>query len=345
MKQLFLKYKWKAGGWLLNIIIIPILIIHFTASKPELRFYAGNTYSIARTDDKVDSLAVIYRHHNIAKDSMNILWTTIDIENIGGDIKESDYTSEPFGLKVKGCTIIAVRPLDTVNNHLARIIKPRISSSTSMEFNKIAFDSHERVRLLIYMLYKWGHPPTEADFLPVGKITGEKTFATLPQSDEDASTWKDIFLFLKIVGIELLIFLPPIFFYFYLKKSFRKRQISKRLVPNHFRAFNAIENQFVKIYVKLGKKDFLKLLNGFIEGNNYIAKENTIMNAYEIVNETRDTKALGLFSKKITYFSPFSTCYKLLIEADLIKKDGDILIMTSELKDEAQRILNLFSKN
>ena len=102
MKRILISNKVSLSFLIAIISVILSIIFYFNPhnEKPKLKFYLGNSYTVARTEKKVDSVAIIYKNRDIAKDSMNLLMTRIRISNKRREIKLDDYSAQPFGLKI-----------------------------------------------------------------------------------------------------------------------------------------------------------------------------------------------------------------------------------------------------
>jgi hypothetical protein len=340
MKQFISKYKIWFGvlSFLLNAIAIPEILEYFNKpDKPDLRFYVRAEYLIALTDVKIDSLSIRYKNSDISKDSMNLLRATIKVCNISkANIKESDYTSEPFGIKIKGCKIIRVELNKDDNNHLLQILRPHIADSETVELNKIPFDSKESAIFTVYLLYRRHNAPTIANYLAIGKITGANLFQVEDHEPEPPIDWM---LILVIIAIEIPILTLYILAIIFIPRLYRKMKIMKKIDPDGVKDrktdITPVEKLFIQFYVKLGKKDFISLIKGLVKGDDYLKDENECIDAYNKINELRMGRR---FSRKIKNNSPFAQSYKALIENNFLKEENGGFIITQELKDEAEKM-------
>src|SRR5258708_23838159 len=110
MKEFIIKHIPATIFTVITVILIPAIMIHYNlfATKPKLKFYLGNYYQLARTDEHVDSLSISYKGADIIKDSMNLALTKIRIANKGSkSIKPEDYTRS-LGMIIQNCKIIDV---------------------------------------------------------------------------------------------------------------------------------------------------------------------------------------------------------------------------------------------
>ena len=344
MKRILLNNKGRFGfsiiGFSITLIsVILTIIFYFNPhnEKPKLKFYLGNSYTIARTEKKVDSVTIFYKNRNIAKDSMNLLMTRIRISNKGREIKLDDYSAQPFGLKIYNCKIIDIKvdnkkDLCANENFLTDSLKPRIVDSATIEMNKLPFDKSDEVSFDVCLLYKWNQIP---DYYAMGKIIGMKEIPTLLEGEDEYIDWDLIKYIGILLSIEIPVLLGLFFFINLIMKKYRKRQISN-LYNSSLKNLTDTQIVFVKIYIVLGKKYFKKLLKGFIEGDSFLNSEKKFIDAFEKINETR--------KRKLKYLSPFSRSYELLMKKKLIiKNEGGNFIMSQELIDEVKNTLNLFS--
>lgn len=308
-----------------------------------MKYYLGTSYVLARTDKKIDSLSICYKSQDLTKDSTFLVFTRIRIANKGRrEIKEIDYNqSLPFGLRVTNCNIIDVRIVDERSNSLSKYLKPHIVDSNTIWFDKIAFDCNDEVSFDVCLIYKFGKFP---DYTSLGKITGEKEIPVLLEGEDEYVDWELVGMIGLLIAIEVPIVLLLVWLFFLLMKYFRKNYAKRKIYRTDLNSnLTKVQICFVELFVFFGKRDFLKLLNGFSIGDKFINSEMEIITAYSKVNSTREGKILFFFSRKINYESPFARYYESLIDQGLLFKNEDGTIgITKELKDEVTSVLSKF---
>lgn len=336
--QNFIKKYWvTALVIIITSVIIPAVIIHYNlfAPKPLLKYYFRNSYDIARTDKIIDSLSIVYEGREISKDSMNLRETTIIIRNKGSvNIKKDDYTQR-LGLKIRNCKIINAEVDKSRKDSLTKKLNPRVINDSIIQMDNLSFDCHEEVSFNVFLLYKWNQQP---DYYAIGKIFGAKE---IPEplndgEDEPFMTWEDY----KELFVTFLIEFSLAFLFLFIVYKYRKSRIIKKINPHGIEDINNTQKILIKLYWKIGKKDFLKLMKGMVIGDDFIKKEEQFLDAFKKVNETR--KGLFFFIRKLVYSSPFSRSYHRLVEAKLLKMENGRFIISQELKNEAQATLNCF---
>jgi hypothetical protein len=276
--------------------------------QPKLKFFLGNQNYFARTDKKIDSLSITYKNRDIRKDSLNLLVTRIRIANKGrGDIQECcHYTSDTFGLRIYNCKIIGVEVEKDKGNHLANKLRPRIIDSATIEMNKLSFNSGEEVIFDVYLLSN--NLKKEPDYYAMGRIVGQKEIETLLESEDSSVDWKDdilipLFVIFIIIIVEVPIVLILGFLITKAQDSYRRNVILKKY-DFPLKELNPVQVELVKMYVSLGKKDFIVLLKGFSSGEEFVNKEEEYIKMHEKVNETR--KPVLFFKRKLNYNSPYA---------------------------------------
>ncbi|OFX49048.1 MAG: hypothetical protein A2046_14740 [Bacteroidetes bacterium GWA2_30_7] len=312
-------------------------MIHFNlfAPKPNLKFYLGDYYQLARTDKHIDSLSISYKCIDIVKDSMNLALTKIKIANKGSQsIKPNDYT-RPLGMIISNCKIINVGVDIDKKDFLTKNLKPRIINDSTIELSNLPFDCNEEVTFNVCILYNWNQIP---DYNAIGKIDGMKDkIPTLLEGEDDPFLPKEDLIDIAII---VLIEFATIVLILFLISLFRRAKILKKLNPLGIEKLNPIQEQFVKLYMKLGKKDFLKLITGIVNDDKYINNEEQFLDAFKKVNITR--KGLFFFLRKLQHVSPFTRSTKFLIKNNLLKEENEKYTISEELKNEAQITLKRF---
>jgi|GEM_PF-5629286 hypothetical protein len=346
MKQFITNHK-KAINFILFTLLLPLFTYFFPyTTKPKLKFYVDEPFILGRTNKELDSLSIIYRGKNLQKDSTNVCVTTIIIQNKSSrEIKASDYSPESFGIKLIGpCKIVKVTSSDSKIYPLNKYIKPKLLDSCTVELDKVGFDCEDATSIDLYILYKWENRPKDSSFVATGKVIGAEPFQVL-HIGEDYSEWLEFLKFMGIfLPIEILVLLPIVFSINYLQKKHRKKQILKKFNPNNIKELNIQQEEMINIYTSLGKKDFILLIKGISKGQDYVNEEKKFIDAYAKVNEKRKRKILFIFSRELIYFSPFALSYKQLLTCGLLIEEKNHFIITQELKNEIERLLEIFSR-
>ncbi len=337
MRQFIKKYLWATVGVIVTSVLIPAIFIRYNlfTPKPELKIYLAKTYDeLAITEERIDSLSINYKGKDIIKDSLNLVLVKIRIANKGrACIKPDDYT-RPLGLIISNCKIIDVQ-VDK-KYFLSNTLKPQIINDSTIHLENIPFDCEDQAKFSVYLLYKWNETPL---YTPLGKISGAKENkipVLLEGEDDPVLTHDDKIALAMIFGSEGIIFL----FIVFLVRQYRKWKIIQKLNPHGIIDLNHAQKQFIVLYKKLGKKDFLKLIKGLAKGSDYLRNEEEFISAFKKVNETR--KGILFFITKLKYISPFTRSLKVLIDTKLLSEENGQFIMSEELKVGAQETLDCF---
>lgn len=299
-----------------------------------------NKNYLVKGGQEIKDLKITYKDRDIKKDSLSLEVVRIRVINRGkSPVRLSDYAENDFTIKILNGKTIALEPVIDKNKSLTYSLNARIVDSVTIKLNKIVFNPKDEVVLNAYVLH---NPKGKLlDFYSLGKVASQTNGdITLFFESELEPFWnEDFVIILKILAVLLI---PAVFLGLVLgsltnkmSEKYREIRISKKF-DYEFKKLNTSQIVFVKIYRRIGKRRFLKLLAELQQGDTYIKAQEEEIRAYAIVNLNR--------KKEIESPSEYFYCEDKFKESDLIVKINEQdYVMSEELKEEVVKTLKLFS--
>lgn len=326
-----------------------------TNKKVHLAFYQYSTTDFFQKDKKIEPLSVFYKDTDLQKNDLNIKIFRIKLLNNGDtDISESLYAKElPFGLKVTNGKFVGFTLVNSLNSdeYLTKNFNHEFKDSTSSDsiiFNKIIFDRGKYVFFDLMVLHNVN---TNPKLEPLGKITGLDKLEIFLEKEKEKFHLKDLGYVMSIVILMIIAIFLWIKIINFIGQvidrvtKFRRKNHIKKLYQLEKNTEKVIKKSLIKIYVKLGRKSFVNIMNVILntdEIQQTYEESKRIIEAVDVCNEAIKQKKVKIKERNrliLEYNIPFLIAVDILLNKKLIKEKD--MILKEDVRTEIENILKL----
>lgn len=193
--------------WFLAIVSVTGLVWGFYGNyhtkAPRLLYEIQSKAVLFNKTEALSSVRLYVDSLDVLSQNQNISIYTIKVSNRGSqNLISSDYDEGAFGIRIVNGEILKEATIgDASNEHLVERyldLMPSISTSF-VEIPRIALDKGDWYTFSFAVLHEYGVDP---QFLPTGKIVGQKEIEILSASTEKLPFWEQVFsggLFLNLI--------------------------------------------------------------------------------------------------------------------------------------------------
>lgn len=323
-----------------------------------LAFYQYSTTDFFQKDKKIEPLSVFYKDIDLQKNDLNIKIFRIKLLNNGDtDISESFYDKNlPFGLRVMNGKFVGYTLVNSLGSdeYLTKNFNHEFKDSTSSDsiiFKKIIFDKGKYIFFDLMILHNVNvNPKLEA----LGKITGLDKLEVFLEKEKEKFTLKDFVYLVSIVAlmfIALFLWIGIInFIYQVIDRitKFRRENYIKKLYQSEKSTTRTIKESLIKIYVKLGKKPFVSIMDALLNTNEIkqpYEESKRIIEAVDVCNKAIKQKKVKSKERNqltLEYNIPFLIAVDILLDNKLIEEKD--MKLKEDVKLEIEQILNLLKE-
>lgn len=259
------------GLSLMGIIFGFIVYFFPYMPKPILSFYIQQQNDVFKLNKHSDKLKVFYNDLDIRKNSQDLRFYKIRIQNDGdAAVEEGSYASqEPFGLSFKDAFVLSVDLIPNNDEYVSRNMHAEVKDSTKVILGKLILEKGNYYECEILVLYKENILPRLST---IGKITGQKeiSISNEPYIKETdalkgrlalwALSWKEkfsgttLYLWLLLMAVIILIAVMQ-----YIKK----RELL-RLYKKQSQGVTPEKECLSYIFTRITKEQFRHLLDIFL---------------------------------------------------------------------------------
>jgi len=210
----------------------------FERKNTSLEYQITSQISALDVKENLSNLDILYNGRNLMESKENIVIMTIRLINNGNQtIKENDYASGDFGLRLTNGTLLENPKISsTSNQYLRENVKISNAGKNQINLSKLILEPNEN---LVFKLYILSNAKTKIELKSIGKIAGIKDGIKVIENIEDKSVpfitksiygnmEVQIFRFF-IYGIGMIIFLILILFCWYYTDKFLELRKKKKL--------------------------------------------------------------------------------------------------------------------
>lgn len=326
-----------------------------TNKKVHLAFYQYSTTDFFQKDKKIEPLSVFYKDIDLQKNDLNIKIFRIKLLNNGDtDISESLYPEElPFGLRVTNGKFVGFTLVNSLNSdeYLTKNFNHEFKDSTSSDsiiFNKIIFDKGKYVFFDLMVLHNVN---TNPKLETLGKITGLDKLEIFPKKEKEKFTLKEfgyILVFALLAIVTLFLWIGVINFIYQVidrVTKFRRKNYINKLYQSEKNTTRTIKESLIEIYVELGKKSFVNIMNVILNTNEIrqlYEESKGIIEAVDVCNKAiKEKKVKSKERNQLTleHNIPFLIVVDILLDNKLIKEKD--MKLKEDVKLGIKNILNL----
>lgn len=151
-------------------ILFSIYTYYFTGKK-DLQITILDTIDLVNVNEPLKKIDFKYDGRNIYDEKLSLQLLRVKFENIGNDIKESDFSDKSiFGIELKNAEIIELRDFDSSTEYIKNELKPKLENKNLISFEKIMIDSSNYF-IINFVILK--DSTNNLEFNILGKVSGQ----------------------------------------------------------------------------------------------------------------------------------------------------------------------------